>query len=474
MSPTHGGLPTVDSHPSTRNSAHQPPMSDSASRGAVLYRDLRRPYKNIVRAKGVYLVDSEGTRYLDAVGGAAVNIIGHGVAEILEAVTRHVGSTSFVYSAVFTNPWQEELATKLASITPLDDGRVFFTSGGSEANETAVKLARQYHLDCGSATKWKVISRAASYHGNTLSMLAISGRPSWSSRYSPYIDNNPRIVPAYCYRCPFSSSYPGCGIQCADDLEQTILQEGPETVAAFLAEPISGTSLAGAVPVPGYYERIMEICRKYDVLFIADEILTGYGRTGKPFAIEHWNVQPDIITVGKGVGSGYTPIAACVAGGRIVETIKKGSGQFVHGFTYSGMPMTCAVGVEVFDYIQKHNLFRRAAETGEYLRAALDALATSIPEIGDIRGLGLLQGVELVADPVTKRPFDPSQNVSKRVVDEAERQGVLLREGTPGPNGGKDGDQIQISPPFTITADEIDQVVDILGKSIHRVLGGRA
>ena len=448
----------------------KPTRAQDEPGASVLHRDLRHDYKTIVESAGVYLIDSQGRRYLDAVGGTAVNIIGHGVPEISEAVAKSSRSTSFVYSAVLTNPWQEELATKLASITPVDEGKVFFTSGGSEANETAVKLARQFHLDRGMATKWKVITRTAGYHGNTLAMLALSGRPTWSSRYSPYLDNNARIAPAYCYRCPFSATHPECGIRCAEDLERVILQEGPETVSAFLCEPVSGTSLAGAVPVPGYYERIREICRKYDVLFIADEVLTGYGRTGKPFAIEHWDVRPDIVTVGKGLGSGYVPIAACVADRHIVDTIRAGSGQFVHGFTYGGMPMACAIGVQVFDYLRQHRLFDLAAERGKYLRSKLEQLAARVPEIGDVRGLGLLQGVEIVADPDTRRPFAPALDVTRRVVREAERRGVLLREGTPGANGGKDGDLIQISPPFVISPAEIDEVVKVLGDALNAVV----
>lgn len=301
-------------------------------------------------------------------------------------------------------------------------------------------------------------------------MLALSSRPTWSSRYSPYISGSPKVAAAYCYRCPFSLTHPGCGTQCADDLERVILQEGPDTVSAFLVEPISDSSLAGATPVEGYYERIQEVCRKYDVLFIADEVLTGYGRTGKPFAVEHWNVIPDIITLGKGLGSGYTPIAACVASGAIVDTIRSTSGQFVHGFTYGGMPMACAIGVQVFDYIRQHDLFERAATQGKYLRAGLEELASSIPEIGDVRGLGLFQGVEIVRDPLTQKPFAPERSIAHRVVRQAESMGVLLREGTPGANGGKDGDQIQITPPFIISMAEIDEVVDVLGRSIRTVL----
>lgn len=441
-----------------------------AQQSAVLYRELRQPYRNIVSSEGVFLTDSDGRRFLDAVGGTAVNIIGHGVSEISARVAENWASTSFVYSAFLTNPWQEQLAAKLASITPVEDGRVFFTSGGSEANETAVKLARQFHLDSDRATKWKVISRTASYHGNTLAMLGMSGRPSWSSRYSPYINGNSKVAAAYCYRCPFSLTYPECETKCADDLERVILQEGPETVSAFLVEPVSGSSLVGATPVNGYYERVQEICRKYDVVLIADEVLTGYGRTGKPFAIEHWNVTPDIVTVGKGLGSGYTPIAACVASAHIVDKIRTTSGQFVHGFTYGGMPMACAVGVEVFDYIFEHGLFDLAATQGKYLHSRLKELAATIPELGDVRGLGLLQGVEIVQDPATRRPFAPELQIAKQIVREADSRGVLFREGTPGANGGKDGDQIQITPSFVITRKEIDTVVDVLGSSIRSVL----
>ncbi|MDO0916650.1 aminotransferase class III-fold pyridoxal phosphate-dependent enzyme [Streptomyces sp. DT2A-34] len=453
-------------------SAETRPDAWQRTNGAVLQRDLRHAYKTIVSAEGMYLFDSEGRPYMDAVGGAAVNIIGHGVGRVSEALAAASASTSFVYSAVFTNPWQERLAESLSALAPVDDGKVFFCSGGSEANESAVKIARQYHLDRGRATKWKIISRGMSYHGNTLSMLGLSGRPSWSSRYSPYIASSPRIAPAFCYRCPFSAEFPGCGTPCADDLERSILQEGPETVAAFIAEPVSGTSLAGAVPVAGYYERIREICDRYDILFIADEVLTGYGRTGKPFAIEHWDAKPDILTVGKGLGSGYAPLAACVASGRIVETIRSTSGQYVHGFTYGGMPMACAVGVQVYEIVEENELFDRSAEMGEHLHHRLRELAGRRDEVGDVRGIGLLAGVELVADKKTKRPFDKDHNIAKRVVEVAETRGVLLREGTPGVNHGSGGDQIQISPPYIITREEIDELVTVLDESIGAVLHG--
>lgn len=447
-------------------------QSSSASRGSsVMHRALTRDYISIVRGKGVYLYDSDGRAYLDAVGGVAVNIIGHGVQEIGDAIAANIEQTSFAYNAAFTSPWQEELATKLISIAPYDEGSVFFTSGGSEANETAIKLARQYHLERGNAAKWKVISRWQSYHGNTLTTLAVSGRPGWRTPYDPYLMASPHIVPPYCYRCPFGKTYPACGVECADDLERTILQEGPETVSAFIAEPIVGTSLAGVVPVPEYYARIREICDRYDVLFIADEVLTGYGRTGKAFSIDHWGVRPDILTLGKGAGSGYVPIAACIADVSVVDVLRSGSGRFLHGFTYSGMPAACFIGVQVFDYVHTHGLFEQSAVNGAYLHSELAKMASKRDHVGDVRGLGMLAGIEIVEDRETRRPFDKSHAITDRVVAAAEQRGLLLREGTPDANYGAGGDQIQISPPYVITPAEIDELVTLLGESIDAVLG---
>lgn len=443
----------------------------SASTGSsVLHRDLKREYKSVVRGEGVYLFDQDGRRYLDAVGGVAVNIIGHGVQEIGDAVARNVQQTSFAYGAAFTSPWQEELARNLVTIAPFDEASVYFTSGGSEANETAVKLARQYHLERGNAQKWKVVSRWQSYHGNTLTTLGLSGRPSWRGPYDPYLIPSPHIVPPYCYRCPFERTYPSCGVACADDLERTVLQEGPETISAFIAEPVVGTSLAGVVPVPEYYARIREICDRYDILFIADEVLTGYGRTGKAFSIDHWGVRPDILTLGKGVGSGYVPLAACIADAAVIDPLRSGGGKFTHGFTYSGMPISCFIGQQVFDYVMEHDLFAASATNGAYLHERLRDMAETREYVGDVRGLGMLAGVELVADHESKRPFPREQAITDRIVIDAEARGLLLREGTPDANYGRGGDQIQISPAYVITREQIDVVVDLLAESIDAVV----
>lgn len=443
-------------------------MSREPAESAVLHRDLTKHYKFFVRGEGSYLVDERGRKYLDAAGGVAVNVVGHGERRIIDALAAHADEVSYVYGAAFTSPWQEELARNLAGITALRSPRVFFCSGGSEANETAVKLARQYHVERGEPRRWKVISRWQGYHGNTLAMLSVSGRPSWRSIYDPYLFAVPHIDPPYCYRCPYGLTYPSCGVSCAQDLKRTIRLEGPETIAAFIAEPVIGTSVTGVVPVPEYYAQIREICDEYGILFIADEVLCGYGRTGRACAIDHWNVVPDIITMGKAVGSGYAALAACVAAEHVVDALRTGSGQFVHGFTYSGLPLSCFIGVQVFSMVQELDLFRRSAEMGAYLAERLSVLS-SHRIVGDIRGLGLLAGMEFVADQVTRQPFAPGENLTERIVARAEDHGLLLRQGAAGANYAAGGDHIQITPPYIITRAEIDELVAVLDTVLTEV-----
>jgi len=296
----------------------------------------------------------------------------------------------------------------------------------------------------------------------------VSGRPSWRSIHDPYLFHVPHIDPPYCYRCPYGLTYPSCGIRCAEDLERTIRLEGPETIAAFIAEPVIGTSVTGVVPVPEYYSRIREICDEFGILFIADEVLCGYGRTGRSCAIDHWGVVPDIITMGKALGSGYAALAACVADEHVVDALRRGSGQFVHGFTYSGLPLSCFIGVQVFNMIQDAGLFDRSAEQGKYLFDQLAVLSRH-PIVGDIRGLGLLAGVEFVADRETRRPFPPELNLTERIVTRAEERGLLLRQGVGGANYGHGGDHIQITPPYIISRGEIDELVSVLDSVLHEV-----
>ena len=433
---------------------------------AVLRRDLRRDYPTIVRGSGVHLFDASGRRYLDAVGGAGVVVIGHGVSEIGRALAAAPEAVTYVYGAAFTTPWQEELAARLLRHATPDAAAVYFTSGGSEANETAVKLARQYHLERGKPAKHKVIARHHSFHGMTLATVALSGRPTVRQPFEPYLQHVPRIAAPYCYRCPLGARYPDCGVACAGDLERALREEDPETVAAVIVEPIIGTTLPAVTPVPEYLARLRAICDRHDILLIADEVLSGYGRTGTFLALEHFDTRADIITMGKAIGSGYAALGAVLATGDVVDSLRRGSGVFQHGFTFSGLPMSCFVGLHVLDYAREHDLFARAIARGAYLHARLRELADRHPVIGDVRGRGLLAGLEFVADRTTRTPLDPARRYAATIVAEAERQGVLLRAGLPGTAGG--GDHIQICPPYVVGEEHLDEVVDALDRVLDK------
>jgi adenosylmethionine-8-amino-7-oxononanoate aminotransferase len=435
----------------------------------VFYRDLRAAYPSVVSADGMYLHTDAGRRILDAVGGAGTVVLGHAVREITDAIARHGGEVSFTYGATFTNPWQEQLAEALVAMNPRVASRVYFVSGGSEGVETAVKMARQYHLQCGRPERHKVIARWQSFHGSTLATLALSGRPAWREPYLPLLPPAPHIVPPYCYRCPLGHSYPACGVACADDLERTILLEGPDSIAAFIAEPVIGSTVTGVVPVPEYYQRIREICDRYEVLFIADEVLTGYGRTGRWLAIEHWGVEPDIVVMGKGISSGYVPLGAVLAAPRVVDAFTAGTGTFSHGFTFSGNPLCTFVGLQVLRYAQAHELFDGVAAKGERLRAVLGQLASRHEMIGDVRGLGLFAGVEIVADRGSREPFPEKAGLTQRIVRGAMERGVLILPGVAGANYGRGGDHIHLSPPYIITAAEIDLVADALDGTLTEI-----
>jgi len=436
----------------------------------VFYRNVRSSLETIVRGQGVYLYDQAGRQYLDAVGGTSVVSIGHGVTEIYEAVGRQAAEITYAFNGSFTTRWQEELAQAILSMAPAGMRKVYFMCSGSEANETAVKMARQYHLHCGKATKHKIIARWQGYHGITLGMLSLSGRPSWRQPFDPYLFESPHIVPPYCFRCPLGKTYPDCGVACADELERCILQEGADTIAAFIAEPVIGTSATGIVPVPEYYKKVREICDRHDILFIADEVLCGYGRTGYPFAIQAWGVLPDIITMGKAISSGYAPLSATLAADKVVDAFaRSATGEFTHGSTHSGNALSCFVGLQVHHYMKQHNLFDRPAQIGAYLHERLGGLAAKHEIIGDTRGRGLLAGVEFVADRKTRRPWPTETKLTERIVAGARKRGVMIIPGIKDSNYGQGGDHIQITPPFIISQSEVDIIVDVLDETIGEI-----
>lgn len=439
------------------------------NRSGVLYRDLSRPPLSIVGGSGVYLEGADGRRYLDGNASAGVAGIGHGRSEIYQALAAAGARAGFVYGGSFTHPWQEELASAVLSVAPASMAAAYFVSGGSEANESALKLARQYFVERGRPQKFKAIARRQSYHGVTLATLALSGRTAWRTIYAPYLMPVGRAAAPYRYRCELCRGVAACSLACADDIERAILFEGPETVAAVFVETVVGTTASALVPESGYYRRLREICDAHDVLLVADEVLCGYGRTGRAFAIQHWGVEPDMITMGKGIGAGYAPLGAMLVGRRVLEVLADGSGRFVHGLTYSGMPSSCLVGLEVFRIMQSEGLFERAAAVGPSLKAALVALADRHPSVGEVRGLGLLLGIEFVADRASRRPYPAEAGFTRRLVEALRARGVLVGAGVPGCNLGRDGDHIQISPPLTIAPAECDVLVAALDDALGEV-----
>ena len=433
----------------------------------IFHRTLRDTWPRVSHGEGVYVYDVDGNRYLDACAGVHVVSIGHGVPEVIAAMREQASKICFAYSR-FVSDAQLDLADKIVGITPPGLDRVFFVSGGSEATESAMKMARKYHLARGNASKFKVVSRWQSWHGNTVGALSMSGRSTWREDYAPYLLNFPHINPPYPYRCPYCAERNACSLDCADELERVIKQEGPDSISAFIAEPILGTSAGGVMPPPDYYPRIREICDRYDVLMIVDEVVTGFGRTGLDFGIQHWDVVPDIMATGKGLSSGYSPIAATVARGDIYDAIYDKSDSFVHGHTYGGNALSCATALAVQNYIADNDLVSKCAHMGDRMLEKLKPLE-AMPHVGEVRGKGLLLGIEFVADKVTRAPFDPALGLTNRIVGNAFDKGVLVMAGSPGLVEGKSGDHIAISPPFTITESEVDDVVDIVTESIQDV-----
>jgi adenosylmethionine-8-amino-7-oxononanoate aminotransferase len=410
---------------------------------------------------------ADGRRYLDASGGAAVMTIGHGVEEIARAMAEQAGRLAYVHSSQFHTAITEKLAQRILALAPSQmrtGGRVFFTSGGSEATETAIKLARQYWLERGEKKRTRVISRRQSYHGATLGALAVSGNTRRREPFAPMVSEWGHVAECYCYRCPLGLKYPECNVDCADELERLLLRDGSVDVTAFIFEPVSGATLGAVAPPDGYVQRIADICKRHGILLIADEVMTGMGRTGKAFAVEHWGVAPDMILVGKGISSGYAPLGAVIAAGHVAEAISKGSGNFLHGYTYNGHPVAAAAGNAVLDYIERENLFARVEPVGRELRAALEPLRR-FSVVGDVRGMGLLCGIELVRDAKTREPYPADARIAQRIQEDALEAGVMTYP-IQGCVDGERGDHILIAPPFTITSGMIQMLAAGLDRAI--------
>ena len=452
------------------------PFCYNSDMGAAIYttalfsRNLRKQYPIAVRGAGCWIFDANGRRYLDASGQAAVVSIGHGVEEIGRAMATQSAQIAFAHTTQFHSEPAEKLAARVLALAPRNfqnGGRVYFTSGGSEATETAMKLARQYFLESKQPTRYRIVSRKQSYHGSTLGAMSISGNVARRAPYSPMIPEWGHVAPCFCYHCPFHKTFPECNLACAEDLDTFLRADDAGTVAGFIFEPVVGATLGAAPAVDGYTARVAEICRERGILVIADEVMTGMGRTGKPFASEHWGFEPDIILMGKGISSGYAPLGAVLVAPQIVEAYEKGTACFMHGFTYQAHPVTTAAGNAVFDYLEARKLFDRVTQAGQTLRNALFPLE-SHPHVGQVRGLGLLQGVEFVKEKSTREPFPKETGIAEKIRQAMLEKGVLVYPGQ-GSVDGTRGDHILLAPPFVITAQECQVIAGALQHALERV-----
>ncbi|WCK54966.1 aspartate aminotransferase family protein [Aneurinibacillus sp. Ricciae_BoGa-3] len=433
--------------------------------GHVIKPVLGKEYPTVSYGQGIYLYDTAGKEYLDGCSGAVTANIGHGVQRVADAMFEQAQKISFSYRSQFTSEPAEKLAAKLAAWSPGNLNSVFFVNSGSEATETAMKIAIQYWQEQGRFSKTKVLSRWMSYHGITMGALSMSGHVLRRKRFVPLLHECPSIEPPYCYRCPYSRTYPGCGLQCAAELETAIHRVGAEHIAAFIAEPIIGAAGGAVTPPPDYYKRIKDICAEYDILFIADEVMTGIGRTGKEFGIMHWEVVPDIMALGKGMSAGYTPMAAVLVSDTIMKVIHNGSKSIMSGHTYSANPQSAAIALAVMEYIEENDLIANVKEMGEYLLEALNRLKKKHSCIGDVRGKGLLCALEFVEGKHSKQPYDLSLSFTDRLIARAFENGLLIYNAAGGING-QAGDATIVAPPFVITREQIDRLISLLDQSI--------
>lgn len=445
-------------------------MIQSLIHSQLVCPDLEHDYPRITHGKGVFVYDDQGQRYLDgSAGTAAVSNLGHGIEELAECLKEQALKIATHPAHAFSSDIVEDYFDALVEFAPEGMNKVWTVSSGTEAVESAIKLAYQYHQLKGNPDKHMVISRWGTYHGNTIFALDVGGLKVRRDFYEVYMNNFPHIDPAFAYRFkPEEMSLEEYGQACAQQLEAEILKAGPEQVAAFIAEPVVAAALGAAVPPPNYFKAIRAICDRYDVCLIIDEVLAGFGRTGKNFAIEHFGIVPDIIASAKGISSGFYPLSAVIAHEKITAELEKHNQHFFSGHTYACVPLGAAVGKKVLEYMAEHQVVENAADMGEHLHQHLLKLYQKHPMIGDVRGLGLLQAIEFVQDRGSKKPFPDEWQVAKRVVQKCQDKGVILYA-IKGTVDYKHGDHILITPPLTIQAQELQMLVRALDESICEV-----
>jgi adenosylmethionine-8-amino-7-oxononanoate aminotransferase len=422
----------------------------------VFPRVFDRPLPTAVGAEGAWIEDADGRRYLDGSGGAIVVNVGHGDRALIEAAEAQLHRTQYVHGTMFTTEAVEAYADEVAAVLPVDDARIYPVSGGSEAVETAIKMARAYHLARGHGGRTTMVARRSSYHGNTIGALDLSGKEPLRKPYTPWLGRFLHAPRAYEYRCENPGHPEGCGAWHAAELERMIQGYGPETIAAFVAEPVSGATLAAAVPSDDYWPAVVEVCRRHGILVIADEVMTGFGRTGEWFGIERWGIRPDILTAGKGSTSGYVPFGFAAASAEVFETVA--SAGFVHGFTWSHQALGAAVGRAVLRRLGEDGLLVRGRTLGDGIRTRLATELAEDPRVGEVRGIGAMIGIELVRDRETKEPFPRTRKVTEAVLGAAREDGLLLYPST-GHVDGLDGDLVMLGPPYCLTDDDADLLV---------------
>ena len=438
--------------------------------GHIFHRAARSRPPIVTGGEGIWLIDAEGRRYIDACGGAAVSCLGHGHPAIVQAIAEQAGRIAYAHSGFFTTEPAEELAAMIAQAAPGALDRVWFTGSGSEAIEAAIKLARQYHLERGEPGRTRLIARRQSYHGNTLGALAAGGNAWRRAPYESLLAEVALIDPCFAYRHALPGETPEAyGARAAQALEEELIRLGPDTVMAFLAETVVGATAGAVPPAPGYLKHIREICDRYGVLLILDEVMCGAGRTGWFLACEEDGVVPDMVTLAKGLGAGYQPIGALLCTTEMHRTIADGSGAFQHGQTYGAHAIGCAAALAVQKVMCDEGLLIRVRETGDHLHRRLGERFGQHPHIGDIRGRGLLQAIELVADRASKAPFDPALQLHARIKAEAFARGLMVYPGG-GTIDGRSGDHVLLAPPFITSPAEIDMIVDRLGEVVDAVI----
>jgi adenosylmethionine-8-amino-7-oxononanoate aminotransferase len=436
----------------------------------ILHRSLRQTPPMAVGGEGIYLHDSQGKTYIDASGGAAVSSLGHGHPDVIAAMHAQIDRCAYAHTAFFTTEVAEQLADRLVARAPAGIGGVYLVSGGSEAMETALKLARQYFVEGGEEQRTLFIARRQSYHGNTLGALAVGGNEWRRKPFAPLLMDVPRVAPCYEYRDrqegQTTAQYTGMLL---DELEAAILRVGPERVIGFCAEPVVGATGGAIPPTPDYFRGVRALCDKYGILFIADEVMCGMGRTGTMFAIEQDGVAPDLIAVAKGLAAGYQPIGAVLANGAIIERLRGGSGVFLHGHTYIGHPVAAAAALAVQDVIERDDLLAQVQKRGATLRRMLGDVFASHPHVGDIRGRGLFLALELVRDRASKEPFAPELKLHAAIKAKAMQCGLMVYP-MGGTIDGRRGDHVLLAPPFIVTAAQLSEIVTRLEEAVNAAL----